>query len=190
MNLRTCIPPALLLGALLACGGGGSNNPPAPVSATRLTYTDPTTGSYLLKRNATLSTSTHLVLDLCGPAGASGCGASASFTLGGTAATWKNVAASDAAATYVANGTAFNLGSGIPILKAKLTGSTLVAAVAEKGLATPKTLDQPLLRVAVDLVPGSAVGASATLTVSGAQVLQADGTLATVTVASSPISAQ
>ncbi|BDU71596.1 hypothetical protein [Mesoterricola silvestris] len=189
MNPRILLP--VLLGTLLACGGGGGGNS-TPATASSLTYADPAAATYLLKKNTALSTSGHLVLELWGPAGATGCGVTAAFTLGGTAASWHNVNAADAAGTYVANGTAFDLGAGTPILKAKLTGTSLAATVAEKGTGAPKALDKALLRIALDLKTGLAPGATATLTPDAAKckVLLADGTLAPITIAVSGITAQ
>jgi len=191
MNPRILLP--VLLGTLLACGGGGGGGgttPPATASA--LVYADPAAGTYLLKKNTALSTASHLVLELWGPAGATGCGVTAAFTLGGTAASWHNVNAADAAGTYVANGTAFDLGSGTPILKGRLTGAVLAATVAEKGTASPKALGRALLRLALDLQPGLAPGAAATLAPDAARckVLLADGTLAPMAIAVSAITAQ
>jgi len=186
MHRRHLLAPALLA-VLAACGGGSS--PSGPAVAKGLAYTDPATGAYRLVRNAALSTDTHLVLDLWGPSGATASGVTAAFVQGGAGAVWHNVLTGDAAGTYVANGTAFNLGAGAPILKARLTGTTLMATVAEKGTASPKALDQALLRVALDLVPGVAPGTVATLTPDPArcQILLPDGTLATVAVTASSI---
>ena len=75
-----------------------------PVAAV-LAYTDPTTGTYQLKKNAALSTATHLVLELVGPA-TTGCGVSATFSADTTKVTWVNVSGADPANTFVANGTA------------------------------------------------------------------------------------
>ncbi len=192
MNARTLLTSTVLIGSLLACGGGGGSTDNQPKTATSLTYTDPTTGTYQLRKNTSLSTATHLVLELWGPATTSGCGVSLTLTLSGTGAAWQKVQATDAAGVYAANGTAFNLGSGTPILKSKVTGGTLVATVAEKGTATPKTLDKALIRVAMDLQAGTTQGAQVLLTPDAAtcQVLLADGTLAPVTVAVSGITAQ
>ncbi|WLT31425.1 hypothetical protein [Geothrix sp. PMB-07] len=183
---------ALCLGSLLACGGGGGSTPAGPTTATRLTYTDPTTGAYQLRQNAALSSPTHLVLELWGPATDTGCGVSVAFTLGGTAGTWRNIKATDAAGTYVGNGTAFDLGSGTPILKATLSGATLSAAVAEKGLATPKPLNKALLQVAVELQTGTTPGTSITITPDPAKcrLLLPTGETAPILITASAISAQ
>ncbi|MBI1751085.1 MAG: hypothetical protein HY014_12985 [Acidobacteria bacterium] len=190
MNPRILIP-ALLLGSLLACGGGGST-PAGPTTATRLTYTDPTTGTYQLRQNATLSSPTHLVLELWGPATDTGCGVSAAFTLGSSAGAWRNIRGTDAASTYIANGTAFDPGAGTPILKATLNGATLSAAVAEKGLAAPKALNKPLLLVAVDLQSGAAPGTSITITPDAAKcrLLLGTGERTPISITTSAITAQ
>lgn len=188
MKLKHAFLPALLC-ALAACGGGGGAS--GPKAATALAYTDPTTGTYQLKKNTALSTPSHLVLEVWGPASATGSGVTVAFTLGGNAAAFSNVSSSDAAATYVANGTAFNLGGGAPILKAKLSGTTLQATVAEKGLAAPKTLDKALVRIALDLRTGATTTATATLAPDAAkcQVLNADGTLSPITITAGTLAA-
>ena len=190
MKMIATISGIVLLGLLSACGGGGGSSASSPAAATKLGYTNPTSGDYQLKQNASLSTSTHLVLELWGPSGTSACGATVTFTLGGSGAAWKNVNAGDAANTFVANGTAFDLGSGTPILKAKVSGSTLMATIAEKGLASPKALNQPLLRVAVDLQSGITAGTAITLTTGASKILLADGTMPAIAVIASNITAQ
>ena len=56
---------------LTASGSGGTANATTSVTvktiATAMSYTDPTSGTYKLVKNATKSTATHLVLDLVGP---------------------------------------------------------------------------------------------------------------------------
>lgn len=190
MNPRILIP-ALLLGSLLACGGG-SPSPAGPTAATRLTYADPTTGTYQLRQSAALSSPTHLVLELWGPATDTGCGVSAAFTLGSSAGAWRNVKGADAAGTYIANGTAFDLGAGSPILKATVNGATLSAAVAEKGLSAPKALNKALLQMAVDLQPGTTPGASITITPDAAKcrLLLGTGEKMPISITASAITAQ
>ncbi|WP_243319060.1 hypothetical protein [Geothrix paludis] len=150
---------ALALMALLACGGGGGGGSSAPTTATSLAYTDPTTGTYLLKKNAALSTATHLVLDLVGPSSTTGTGVTTTFTADATRVAWANVAAGDPANTFVQNGTAFNLGAASQILKGKVSGGTLQVTAAQKGTASPVSLNAPLLRVALDLRASQPPGA-------------------------------
>lgn len=171
---------ALGLAAMLACGGGGggSSAPPPPPTATSLGYTDPTAGTYLLKKNAALSTATHLVLDLVGPASGTGSGVTATFSADTAKVAWANVSATDAANTFVQNGTAFSLGAGTPILKGKVTGGTLQVTVAQKGIGSPVSLGTPLLRVALDLRPSQLPGAvSLSADATRGQVLDGTGTI-------------
>lgn len=168
---------ASALALLLACGGGGSGggSSTSPSTATSLGYTDPTTGTYLLKKNAALSTATHLVLDLVGPASTTGTGITATFTADATRVAWANVAAGDPANTFVQNGTAFSLGAAPQILKGKVSGGTLQVAVAQKGIASPASLNAPLLRVALDLKAAQSAGA-VTLAADSAKCQMIDGT--------------
>ena len=158
--------------------------------ATALAYTDPTTGTYQLKKNTTLSTATHLVLELVGPA-TTGCGVSATFSADTTKVTWVNVSGADPANTFVANGTAFTLGGAPHILKGKVTGNVLQAAVAQKGIGSPVALNAPLLRIALDLKASLPTG-TVTFSADAAkcQVLDAAGTLTTITVTVGTLAAQ
>jgi len=159
--------------------------------ATALAYTDPTGSNYLLKKNTSLSTATHLVLDLVGPAATTGSGISASFTADTTKVTWSNVASTDASGTYVQNGTAFTLGTAPLILKGKVTGSVLQVAAAQKGTASPVSLNAPLLRLALDLGSGVPLGA---ITLSSdntkALVLDSAGALTSITITVGTLTAQ
>jgi len=146
-------------------------------------YTDPTTGTYQLRMNPTLTTAIHLVLDLWGPAGVSGSGLTVSLTLG-EGASWSNVNGTDSPGAYIANGTVFDLSSGTPILKARVNGNALSATISEKGFASPKALDGPLLRVGLDLAASSTRGMAISLSADNAKckALLGDGTLLTITV--------
>ncbi len=161
-------------------------------TATALAYTDPvSTTAYLLKKNTTLSTATHLVLELVGPAATTGSGISASFTADTTKVAWTNVASTDASGTYVQNGTAFTLGAAPLIFKGKLTGSVLQVAAAQKGTASPVSLNAPLLRLALDLGSSVALG---TITLSSdntkALVLDSTGVLTPITISVGTLTAQ
>lgn len=160
-------------------------------SAATLAYTDPTTGTYLLKKNTTLSSGTHLVLELVGPAGTTGTGVSVAFSTDTTKVTWTNVAPGDAPSTFVANGTALTLGVAPQILKAKVAGNSLQATVAQKGTGSPVSLNAPLLRVALDLKPSQTPG-PITLSADSAkcQVLDGAGTISGITVTVGTLTAQ
>jgi hypothetical protein len=181
----------LALAALTACGGGGSSAPPPVPTATSLSYTDPTSGSYLLKKNVALSTATHLVLDLVGPAG-TGSGVTATFSADTTRAAWANVSATDPANTFVQNGTAFALGAAPQILRGKVTSGTLQVTAAQKGTGSAASLNAPLLRVALDLraaQPLGAIGLSADA--SKCQVLDGTGAITSpITVSVGALTAQ
>ncbi len=172
----------LALAGLVACGGGGGGSSPAPTpTATGLAYTDPTSGTFLLKKDAA-SSGSHLVLDLVGPATGTASGVTLTLNADTTKVAWTNVAATDPANTLVQNGT-FNLGSGTPILLARTYGTTtLMATVAQKGLAvTPATLNGVLLKVALDLKPnlGLAQGTTIQLSADSTKSLVLDGTKGT-----------
>ena len=181
-----------VLGTLLGCGGGSKTSPaPAPPQATSLAYTNPASGEYRLVKNTDLSSGAKLVLDLMGPSTGTGSGVSITLTAGAQVS-WVNVNAGDSAGTYLANGTAFTLGGSPQIMKAQVTGNTLVATLAEKGHGTPKALSAPLLRVAVNLKPGvgTAPGTAVTLTPGECKLLDGAGNLNTITLTAGTLTAQ
>jgi len=158
--------------------------------ASSLAYTDPTTGTYLLKKNTTLSTASHLVLDLVGPA-TTGSGITAAFTADTTKVTWANVATSDPAGTFVQNGGAFTLGVAPQILKGKVTGSSLQVAAAQKGIASPVALNTPLLRIALDLKASQPTGSiTFSADATKGQVLDGTGVPSAITVSVGTLTAQ
>ncbi len=146
--------------------------------ATTLTYTDPSTGTYQVKKNAGLSTTTHLVLDVVGSGAPNGAGLAFSLTADATRLTWTKVAPADA--EFIQNGAVLTLGTAPLAIKGKVTGNALVAGLGQKGLGASVALNGVLARFAVDLKAGAPTGTAA-LTQTKAQVLQSDGTLATVT---------
>ncbi len=158
-----------------------------PVPAAALAYTDPTTGTYRLIKNTTLSTPTHLVLDLTGVSGPSGLGIAFTYTVDTTRATWSKVAPADP--EYVQEGTVLTLGTAPLGLKGKVATTTLTGALGQKGTASPVALTGVLARVALDLKSGAPVGA-ATLTSPKAQIIAADGTITTVAVIPGTLTAQ
>ncbi|MBI3131036.1 MAG: hypothetical protein HYZ13_06730 [Acidobacteria bacterium] len=184
MTLRTSLS-ALFAGTALvlslACGGGGGGGnptPPTPPAATSLAYTDPSTGTYQVKKNAGLSTSTHLVLDVVGSGAPNGAGLAFSLTADATRLTWTKVATGDA--EFIQNGTVLTLGTAPLALKGKVTGNALVGGLGQKGLGSSVALNGVLARFAVDLKAAAPTGTAA-LAQTKAQVLQSDGTIANIT---------
>lgn len=187
MHRAQAILSALALGSFLGCGGGGSNAPkpaPTPTKATALAYTDPA-GSYALRRNAALSTATHLVLDLTGPAVATPArGIALVLSLGtATQATWAPVTAGGN--NYVAEGAVFNLGTGAKAMLGRTVngGADLQVALFQKGPSVPAaTLGTAVLAsVALDLKAGAAPGTVSLSAVAGKAFLQ-DATGASVAI--------
>jgi hypothetical protein len=186
---------ALALAALLACGGGGGGStPPAPVTATSLAYTDPTTGTYKLVKNAA-SSGSHLVLDLMGPSSGTAAGITITLSTDVTMVTWVDVPAGGTTAVLMQNGTQFNLGTGTPIQKAKATAGLLQITVAQKGLAVPAaSLNGALLRVALDLKAGLGLAQGTAITLSAdavkCQILDGTGAITPITVSVGNLTAQ
>jgi hypothetical protein len=185
----------LALAALLACGGGGGGStPPAPVTATSLAYTDPATGTYKLVKNAA-SSGSHLVLDLMGPSSGTAAGITITLSTDVTKVTWVDVPAGGTTAVLMQNGTQFNLGSGVPIQKARATAGVLQVTVAQKGLAVPPaSLNGALLRVALDLKPGLGLSQGTAITLSAdavkSQLLDGTGAITPITVSVGNLTAQ
>ena len=162
--------------------------------ATALAYTDPTTGAYRLKKNAGLSTPTHLVLDLIGPSAGTASGISITLGADTSTVTWVDVPAGGTTATLLQNGTQFGLGTGTPILKGRALGDTLQVTLAQKAPTAPASLNGTLLRIALDLKPGLglAKGTAITLTADNTrcQVLDGAGTISSLSVAVGTLVAQ
>ncbi len=134
---------------LTASGSGGTATATTAVTvktiATALSYTDPTSGIYKLLKNAAKSTSTHLVLDLVGPAGSlSGVG----FYLSAdqTKVNWVIVDSGD---TEKIKNSVFS----DAIVKSKVAGDVLQAGVYQKGTigAISASSSTVLASVALDL---------------------------------------
>ena len=152
---------ALCLASLLACGGGGGGGGggsaiPPKTTADTLSYSNPY-GTYMLVKNATKSTATHLVLDLVGPAG-SVSGVGFYLTADQTKVTWTTVDSGDP--EKVKSSTFVNT-----IAKSKVTGDTLQAGIYQKGTNPPvgATASTVLASVALDLRSSVPVNSSISL---------------------------
>jgi hypothetical protein len=184
----------LSLAAFFACGGGGGSSSPAPApTATSLAYTDPATGAYKLVKNPS-SSGAHLILDLLGPSSGTAMGASITLSADTSKVTWVDVPAGGTTAALMKNGTQFNLGSGLPIQKAKAAGNVLQATVAQKNPTPAAALNGTLLQVALDLKPGLGLtpGTAITLSADGTQcqILDGAGSISPITVTVGTLSAQ
>ncbi len=172
---------ALILSLACGGGGGGGDTPPPPApTATTLAYTDPASGTYQVKKNTGLSTSTHLVLDVVGAGAPTGAGLAFTVAADATRITWAKVAGADP--EYIQNGTVLNVGTApAPLaIKGKVAGATLTGGLGQKGLGASVALNGVLARFSVDLKAGAPTGA-ASLAQTKAQVLQSDGTISNVT---------
>lgn len=184
----------LLLMGLLACGGGGGGStPPPPPTATSLAYTDPTTGTYKLMKNAS-SSGSHLVLDLVGPATGTGMGVAITLNADATRVTWVDVPPGGTTAVLMQNGTQFTLGTGTPIQKAKAAVGVLQATVAQKAPTAAASLNGTLLRVALDLKPGLGLAQGTAITlqynVTKCELLDGTGALSNITLSVGTLTAQ
>ncbi len=198
-TLTAVVPLGATSGNVTVTTPGGTSNGlgftvTAPPVGTRLVYADPTTGTYRLLRNASLSSDRHLVLDLVGSAADSGTGIALALQAGSTHVVWANVNAGDPAGTWLANGTTFNLGGAPQVLRATLAGDTLRVVAAEKGLGGAKPLGTVLLRVALDLKPDATPAPGSTIQptalASACKIMQADGSTKVVPIAIGLITVQ
>lgn len=146
----------------LACGGGGGGSTSTPPVASKLHYTNhpsATPSDWRIEVEAGQDTG-QLVLKLMGPAGLQAKGASCFLACDGVVTTWVGVTP----------GTAFNLGSGPQIVRAK-TGSSAneyqMGIYQKTGTATLGTA--PVALITLGLKSGAAPG-SGSLTVSKAGV--------------------
>lgn len=156
MRLKLSAGSCLLLLSLACGGGGGGGTAPAPAPppatptwATALAYTDPTSG-FRLVRNASLSTTTRLVLDLVGPAGQSGRGVAFILKTDASKVTW----AQPPGFSGLVQPVTLDPGTGTQALVGLDKGNgTLHGGVFQKAGSFP--LDQPLARVCLALKPNT-----------------------------------
>ncbi len=168
----------LVLAGLAACsgggGGGGTTPTPSKTIADRLDYTNPSAGTYTLVKDASLSSSTHLVLNLLGPAGTATTGVGFYLSADSTKVTWTKPAGSD---TILAHNGLFDLGSAPQMAVAKTVGSgdQLQVGYFQKGTtkaAVTLSATSILASVALDLKANIPVGTTVNLSaISGKAVL-------------------
>lgn len=163
---------------LTVTGAGGTASSTTTVTvipktiADRLDYTNPTSGTYTLVKDTTLSTSTHLVLNLMGPVGTQGTGVGFYLSADASKVTWTKPSVSD---SLLAHGGLFDLGTSPQLAAAKTSGDQLQVGFYQKGATKPAitfTATSILASVALDLKPSVPVGSAVTLSaVSGKAVL-------------------
>ena len=177
MILLKRLLPLPILALACACGGGSHG----PADATALVYTNPTDATSWRLVQDSASTAAHLVLDLVGADGAQAQGVTFNISCDGAKAAWS---APIAGAGLVMNGKAFNLGTGVPLMKILATPSDVQAALYQKaGTPAASLQDQVLLTVALDLKPGAPKGPVALSGFRGAQIQDANGIDQTIAVA-------
>jgi hypothetical protein len=165
----------LSLAGLLACGGGGGGGGTAAAAgpSLALVYTDPPATGYRFVRDAQLSTASHLVLDLVGPASDQGRGVAFALQITPGVVGWAKVAAADP--QYLQNAL-FDPGPGVPLLKSALQGgTTLLADDFQKGAGNGKLLTGTICRVALDTQAALTTAGGIALAVTDFQLLPATG---------------
>jgi hypothetical protein len=161
---------ALLL--LAGCGGGASS--PAPSSdtppaayATRLSYTNPPLSGYSLQAEPASNGTSHLVLDLVGPAGTVARGVSIFLTADPAKVSWSQGSGS----AFATPGTVFNLGSAPQAFVAKVSAAGALQAGIYQKAGTATYGSAPLVTLALDLKPGAvSPGSAVALAPSAGQV--------------------
>lgn len=182
----------LFLSIAAACGGGGGGGgsapppPPPKTIADTLTYTDPSGSGFRLVRNAGLSTSSKLVLEVAGPAGATGQGMAFILSSDQSKVTWTNPPSSG---TLVQN-VAFNLGSGTQAYTSKSAGDQLQGAAFQKPGSAAINLAQPLLRISLDLKANIPVNTPVFVTFNAGNQLPGSGGPGAITIAVGTLLAQ
>ncbi len=162
----------LALASLVACSGSNTPSTPPVIKtiADRLDYANPTSGTYTLVKDAS-STSTHLVLNLLGPAGTQGTGVGFYLSADSTKVTWAKPANTD---SILARNGVFDLGTTPQLAIAKTSGDQIQVGFYQKGTTKPAvtfTATSVLASVALDLKSSVPLGGVTFSAVSGKAVL-------------------
>lgn len=177
---------------LLACGGGsggGSASSPAASQgtlATSLAYTDPASNSWRLVKDP-VSTATHLVLDLVGPAGTSTRGVAFNLQSDPSKMAWgkQNNGYIEDLGVFELAADPTNPNEPKLLLGGFRDGMLSVADVQKIPVFTAKDAGQALFRVAIDFntIGNLHAGDAVPLSVSKAKTLQDDFTGAPISIA-------
>jgi hypothetical protein len=183
ISVLACAVLALAAGCI-GCGGGSKKGSDNRV----MSYADPAAGTgFRFVRNTSLSTPTHLVLDLVAAGATAGQGASNGLAFDVSHGAqgmleWAKVADSDP--TYVRNGAIFGPWTGVQGMAATASLERLKVVVGQKGVGSPKDISSGVLAsIALDLAPGSATG-TAPLSVGKFQMIPASRSITTIDTAS------
>jgi hypothetical protein len=158
--------------------------------ASGLDYTNPPGTGWRFLKNKQESTAHHLVLDLVGPAGASGRGVDLTLSADPAHAGWVKVSGAD---TERVTNRAFSLGGAPQLLKGTVKDNTLLVGVFQKGAATPASpLGGAVLSVALQLKPDPQLpaGSALPLSVLKAHALLDNGPLGQIDVAVGSLTTQ
>ena len=183
MNLRSFVPPVLAALGLLVpgCGGGskGASAPAAPTYATSLSYTNPPLTGYSLQALAGTNQTSHLVLNLMGPAGTVVQGVSFFLTADPAKVSWAS--SGSGVSAYATAGTVFNLGAAPqPFATAISAGGGLQVGIYQKS-GTATFAAAPIVSVGLGLASATVpAGSAVALTVTPGQqavFVDANGTV-------------
>jgi len=183
-NTAKLLLASTALVAVISCGGsgggGGGNS-----GASKLNYTNPTSGDFRLEATSGTGTGT-ITLALKGPSNVRARGANFGFTADSAKAKFLNQGGNN----YAANGSVFDLGNAPRIFKAVLDGSSVKVSMGQKGNAVgAKSLDGTIATVQLQIQSGAQAGA-VSLSALPATVLLENGTEQTVTVSVGALEAQ
>ena len=182
-NTAKLLLASLTIGTILACGGGGGGG--GTTSASKLNYTNPTSGDYRLEATAGAGTGT-ITLALKGPSTVRARGANFGFTADSAKAKFVKQDGND----YARNGAVFDLGNAPRIFKAVLDGSSVKVSMGQKGSSVAaKSLDGTIATVQLQIQSNAQAG-SVSLSALPATVLLENGTEQTVQVSVGTLEAQ
>jgi len=183
-NTAKFLLASLTIGTILACGGG-SGGGGGTTGASKLNYTNPTSGDFRLEATGGTGTGT-ITLALKGPSNVRARGANFGFTADSAKARFVNQGGSN----YASNGAVFDLGNAPRIFKAVLDNGSVRVSMGQKGNNVgAKSLDGTIATVQLQIQSGAQSGA-VSLSALPATVLLENGSEQTVTVSIGMLEAQ
>lgn len=177
MNKIFAFAPVAAWVLLMGCGGGGGTS---SVPATSIYYSNPGGSGWRLLKDAS-STDTRLVLSLVGPASATASGVALTLQASDTQVTYAKF--SDG--TYIQDGGTFKLYATYTdepqLLAGGVKNGQLTLGAFQKNGTTAVACGSSLLKFALEIPDGAMTG-RVPLTIVKAQMLDAAGTLQTISV--------